>query len=44
MMMDSSMMAGSYGSGMMFFGWLTYILVIVLIVLAIVALLKYIKK
>lgn len=44
MMMDSSMMAGNYGSGMMLFGWLAYILVIVLIVLAIVALLKYIKK
>lgn len=43
-MMDYNMMAGGYGSGMMFFGWLTYILVVVLIVLAIAALLKYIKK
>lgn len=37
-------MWNNFGNGMMFFGFLTYILFTVLIVLGIVALLKYINK
>ena len=40
----SNMMGGAYGGSMMFFGWITSILVLTLLVLAIVALWKYIKK
>ena len=40
--MDFNMMGG--GSGMMFFAWISYVLVIVLLVLGIMALWKYINK
>lgn len=42
-MMDYGIMNGTGGSAMMLFGWLSYILVIVLIVLSIAALWKYIS-
>ena len=38
--MMGGMMYGSYGSGMMIFGWLTYLLVIALIIAAIYWLIK----
>jgi uncharacterized membrane protein len=38
------MMYGGYGSGMMFLGWITYILVIVLIIAAIYWLFKSANK
>lgn len=40
----NSMMIGGYGGGMMAFGWLTSLVVLVLAVLCIVALWKYINK
>jgi len=43
-MMDYNYMMGNGGGGMMFFAWITYILVVALLVLGIVALWKYIKK
>ena len=42
--MDYNMMSGLNGNNMMFFSWLTHILVIVLLVLGIAALWKYINK
>lgn len=42
--MNSSMMVGANGAGMMFFGWLLYIGVVLLLILGIVALWKYIQK
>ncbi len=44
MMVDYGMMSGNWGWGMMFFGWLIYILVVILLVLGIVALWKYIGR
>lgn len=43
-MMDYNMMGGVGGGSMMFFAWLTYVLIIVLLVLGILALGKYISK
>ena len=43
-MMDYNMMTGNDGNGMMFFAWVTYILVIVTLVLANMALWKYVSK
>jgi len=37
-------MMNGFGGGMMFFGWISYILVTVLLVMGIAALWKYIKK
>ena len=42
MTMDYNMMNG--GGSMMFFAWISYVLVIVLLVLAIAALWKYVNK
>lgn len=44
MMFDYGMMNGNYGGGMMTFGWLVWILVIVDLVLATAALWKYVNK
>lgn len=41
---DYSMMNGTYGSGMMAFGWLVSLLVIIDLVLAAAALWKYINS
>ena len=41
-MMDFNFMSG--GGGMMFFAWISYVLVIILLVLGIMALWKYINK
>lgn len=41
--MDYNMMSGA-GGGMMFFAWITYVLVVIFIVMAIAALMKYIQK
>jgi hypothetical protein len=41
---DYGSMLGTSGGSMMFFGWIAYILVIILVVLGIVALWKYINK
>ena len=41
---DYNTMMGSNGDVMMFFGWLSYILIVVLLVIGIAALLKYLKK
>lgn len=43
-MMNYQMMSGVYGGGMMFFGWIFYVLVITLLILGIAALWKYISK
>jgi hypothetical protein len=44
-MMDYNMMSnGAGGANMMFFAWITYILVIVLLALGIAALWKYINQ
>jgi len=43
-MMGYNYMMGGAGGGMMFFAWLTYILVISLLILGILALWKYISK
>lgn len=43
-MMDYNMMNGNDSNGMMFFAWVTYVLVIALLVLGIAALWKYINK
>lgn len=42
--MDSSMMNGGMGGGMMAFSWLLYILVVVTLVMAIAALGKYLNR
>ena len=44
MMMDFNMMSGAYGPGMMFWGWVLYVLVVVALVLSMVALWKYVRK
>lgn len=41
---DSDMMSGGAGGTFMFFGWLTYFLVLILTVLGIIAFWKYINK
>ena len=41
---DSSMMSGGFGGTMMFFGWLTYLVFIVLMAFGIAALWKYLNK
>ncbi|AKM82622.1 MAG: hypothetical protein UT28_C0001G0845 [Berkelbacteria bacterium GW2011_GWE1_39_12] len=41
---DYGTMMGSNGGVMMLFGWLAYLLFVVLIVLGIAAILKYLKK
>ncbi|TSC93821.1 MAG: Uncharacterized protein Athens101428_520 [Candidatus Berkelbacteria bacterium Athens1014_28] len=41
---DYNSMMGSYGGTMMLFGWLAYILIVVLIFLSIAALWKYLNK
>ena len=43
-MMNYDMMSGTNGGGMMFFAWITYLLVVVVLVLAIAALWKYVSK
>lgn len=43
-MMDYEYMMGYNGGGVMFFSWLTYVLLIILLVFGIVALWKYINK
>jgi len=43
-MMGYNYMMGGSGGGMMFFAWITYLLVTVLLILGIVALWKYINK
>lgn len=43
-MMDYNYMMGNGGGSMMFFAWITYILIVALLILGIVALLKYINK
>lgn len=43
-MMNYSYMMGTGGSGMMFFSWITYVLVVALLVLGIAALWKYLNK
>ncbi len=43
-MMNYSDMMGGAGGGVMFFAWITYLLVTILLVLGIVALWKYISK
>ena len=43
-MMDYGMMNGISGAGMMFWAWITYILVNVALVLTIMALWKYVNK
>lgn len=43
-MMDFDMMGGVGGSGMMFFAWIPYVLIIVLLILGIIALWKNIQK
>lgn len=42
--MDFDMMGGVGGSGMMFFAWIAYALVIILLIFGIIALWKYIQK
>lgn len=42
--MNVGMMTGGNGAGMMFFGWILYVLVVVLTILAIAALWKYLQK
>jgi hypothetical protein len=44
MMMDYNMMNGAYGGGMMAFGWLLELLVIIDLALGAVALWHYINK
>ena len=44
MFMDYNMMGGTYGGGMMAFGWLVSLLVIIDLVLAAAALWKYINQ
>jgi len=41
---DYTTMMGLNGGAMMFFGWLAYVLFVVLIILGVVALWKYISK
>lgn len=41
---DYGTMMGSNGGAMMFFGWIAYVLFIVLIILGIAALWKYLQK
>ena len=43
-MMDFNMMGGVGGGSMMFFAWISYVLIIILLVLGIMALWKYINK
>lgn len=42
--MNSSMMAGTNGAGMMFFGWLLYLEITLVLILTIAALWKYLNK
>ena len=42
--LDSNVMNGSWGNGMMVVGWLMYVLVVVALVMAIIALGKYIGR
>ncbi|MDO8512975.1 MAG: hypothetical protein Q7S37_00510 [bacterium] len=42
--MNSNMMTGGLGGSMMFFGWILYILVVVVLALGAAALWKYINK
>jgi hypothetical protein len=42
--MNYNYMFGGGGGGMMYFSWVTYLLVVTLLVLGIVALWKYINK
>lgn len=44
MMWDYGMMSGTYGGGMMAFGWIVYLLVIINLALGAVALWKYVNK
>jgi len=41
---DYSTMMGSNGGTMMFFGWIAYVLFVVVIILSIAALWKYLQK
>lgn len=43
-MMDFNMMQGMYGSGFMTFGWVVYVLTVIILVLGIAALWKYVTK
>lgn len=42
--MDSDMMTGGMGGSMMLFGWILYVLVVVVLTLGAAALWKYIKQ
>lgn len=42
--MNVEMMSGASGAGMMLFGWVLYILLVLLLVFGIAALWKYLKK
>jgi hypothetical protein len=41
---NNGLMAQGFGAGMMFFGWIIYLLLILLFVLSIAALWKYLNK
>ena len=43
-MMNYNLMFGSGNFGMMFFSWISYILLIILLILGVAALWKYINK
>lgn len=43
-MMDFNMMNGGSGSAMMFFAWITYVIVNVALVYAILCMAKYLQK
>ena len=43
-MMNTNTMIGVNGASMMFFAWITYVIILIILVLAIVALWKYINK
>lgn len=44
MMIEAQTMMGENGSSMMLFGWIIYLLLIIILVLGISALIKYIQK
>ncbi len=44
MMWNYDFMGGTYGGGMMAFGWIVYLLVMINLVLGVIALWKYINK